>query len=370
MRKNIQMFFLLGILLLAAGGSTASAADAAVVSVSSEAASAGNDIAINVSITGNPGLAAWMFELDWDTEALLFDAATDKTVIVGDPFAAGTMVFKKTDSGVRVTWFSTTDNEMDGVLFTVHVRPAASASGTYPVGIACSDVNTINVKEEQVAVNVKAGSVTIDKASGGGASEPEPPPFSEPNPSGGETKTEPTEDKTAIAFTDVAAGSYYADAVQWAVAKGVTSGTSATTFSPDAPCTRGQTVTFLWRAAGSPEPKTQANPFTDVKSDAYYYKAVLWAVEQGVTKGTTATTFSPDTTVTRGQVVTFLFRAAGAKKADGANPFTDVKSGEYYTDAVLWAVAKGITNGTTATTFSPEQNCTRGQIVTFLYRTR
>lgn len=172
----------------------------------------------------------------------------------------------------------------------------------------------------------------------------------------------------ATTFTDVPADAYYAAAVAWAVEKGITTGTTATTFSPNASCTRAQTVTFLWRAAGSPAPKSETNPFTDVNSGAYYYQAVLWAVERGITTGTTATTFSPDATVTRAQTVTFMYRAAGSPEGGSSSPFTDVVSDAYYAGAVQWAVGKGITSGTTATTFSPGSNCTRAQIVTFLYR--
>lgn len=178
-------------------------------------------------------------------------------------------------------------------------------------------------------------------------------------------------DTTKNPFTDVAQGAYYYDAVQWAVGKKITSGTSATTFTPDGICTRAQTVTFLWRAMGSPKAEGMENPFTDVSKDAYYYDAVLWAVEQGITNGTSATTFSPDATVTRGQTAAFLWRVAKQPQVDQtANPFADVtQNASYYYNAVLWAVAKEITNGTSATTFSPDQGCTRAQIVTFLWRT-
>lgn len=177
-------------------------------------------------------------------------------------------------------------------------------------------------------------------------------------------------DTTKNPFTDVAQGVYYYDAVQWAVGKKITSGTSATTFTPDGICTRAQTVTFLWRSQGSPKAAGAENPFTDVSKDAYYYDAVLWAVEQGITNGTSATTFSPDATVTRGQTAAFLWRVAKQPQADQtANPFADVTQNAYYYNAVLWAVAKEITNGTSATTFSPDQGCTRAQIVTFLWRT-
>ena len=175
------------------------------------------------------------------------------------------------------------------------------------------------------------------------------------------------EEQPAVSFVDVSASAYYYDAVAWAVENGVTSGTSATTFSPDAACTRAQAVTFLWRAAGSPAPKSSVNPFADVSTSAYYYDAVLWAVEQGITVGTSATTFSPDLTCTRAQIVTFLYRADGTATA-GNNPFTDVADSAYYAGAVKWAVAEGVTAGTSATTFSPDASCTRAQIVTFLYR--
>lgn len=171
-------------------------------------------------------------------------------------------------------------------------------------------------------------------------------------------------------FVDVKEGAYYYDAVLWAVEQKITSGTSATTFSPDASCTRAQMVTFLWRAAGSPKVENGKNPFTDVKADAYYYDAVLWAVEKGVTSGTSATTFSPDATVTRGQTVTFLYRNAGSPEVSGTMPFTDVEADAYYANAVQWAVQQKITTGTSETTFSPMSDCTRGQIVTFLYRAK
>lgn len=168
-------------------------------------------------------------------------------------------------------------------------------------------------------------------------------------------------------FVDVSADAYYADAVAWAVKEGITSGTSANTFSPNAACTRSQMVTFLWRAAGSPK-ATGGNPFADVDADAYYYDAILWAVEQGITSGTSATTFSPDTVCTRGQMATFLYRFEGTPAVTGSNPFGDVAADAFYADAVTWAVADGITVGTGSNTFSPNANCTRGQMVTFLYR--
>ncbi len=169
-------------------------------------------------------------------------------------------------------------------------------------------------------------------------------------------------------FVDVATGSYYEDAVDWAVGNGITQGTDATHFSPDGICTRAQAVTFLWRAAGSPKPETRTMPFTDIPAGSYYYDAVLWTVENGITKGTSDTTFSPNMTCTRAQIVAFLWRSEKSPAAGTANPFADVKSAAYYADAILWAVKENITRGTTNTTFSPDADCTRSQIVTFLWR--
>lgn len=168
-------------------------------------------------------------------------------------------------------------------------------------------------------------------------------------------------------FTDVPDGEYYAAAVKWAVEKKITQGMTDTTFAPNDPCTRGQIVTFLWRANGSPEPASTVNPFRDVKAGDYYYKAVLWAKEKGITSGTDDTHFSPNDPCSRAQAVTFLWRANNKPTGSGSS-FTDVPSGEYYTEAVNWAVQNGITTGDTSTTFAPGNICTRGQIVTFLYR--
>lgn len=167
-------------------------------------------------------------------------------------------------------------------------------------------------------------------------------------------------------FYDVPNDAFFYEAVKWAVKSGVTNGLSDTMFGPYESCTRAQIVTFLWRAAGSPEPKT-ASSFADVPASAYYAKAVAWAVENGITNGMTETTFAPDATCTRGQSVTFLYRALKGT-ASGSTNFTDVASDAFYADAINWAVANNVTNGTSATTFSPNADCTRAEIVTFLYR--
>ena len=171
-------------------------------------------------------------------------------------------------------------------------------------------------------------------------------------------------------FMDVPKGSYYEKAVDWAVKNGITAGTGDNYFMPDGICTRAQAVTFLWRVAGSPTPKTEIMPFEDVPEGSYYYEAVLWAAENEITVGTSATTFSPELTCSRAYIVSFLWRAAGYPSAGTVNPFTDVPENAYYINAMLWAVKQEITVGTTPSTFSPDEGCTRAQIVTFLYRAR
>ena len=186
------------------------------------------------------------------------------------------------------------------------------------------------------------------------------------------TPTTPTTPATPAAsgtFSDVPAGAYFADAVQWAVENEITKGTDASHFSPNAGCTRAQAITFLWRAAGCPAPDSRDNPFVDVAAGEYYNEAVLWAAENGVTSGTDSTHFSPNAICTRAQIVTFLWQfERGALQGNAVNPFVDMPGYTWYTDAVLWAYHGGITSGTDATHFSPSATCTRGQIVTFLYR--
>ncbi len=170
-------------------------------------------------------------------------------------------------------------------------------------------------------------------------------------------------------FEDVPETAFYADSVGWALVKDVTNGVDETHFAPAQGCTRAQVVTFLWRASGCPGLYNARNPFTDVKTDAFYYKPMLWAVEQGITNGTSATTFSPDAVCTRAQIVTFLWRARGSSRAvTGKNPFADVSKTGFYYPAMLWAAETGVTTGTGKTAFSPNDTCTRGQVVTFLAR--
>lgn len=243
-------------------------------------------------------------------------------------------------SGVDTGFTLESGKESVSVSSDNHVK--AKVSGMNVSDGKISSAQTISVTPAGVTVSTASGSLTTE-----------------------ETTEEPA---SSNPFTDVSADAYYHDAVLWAVENGITSGTSATTFSPNAVCTRAQAVTFLWRAAGSPEPGIAENPFTDVASDSYYYKAVLWAVEKGITSGTSATTFSPNVTCSRAQIVTFLWREQQSPSVSTSGAFTDVSADAYYAKAVDWAVSEGITSGTSATTFSPNANCTRAQIVTFLWR--
>lgn len=198
---------------------------------------------------------------------------------------------------------------------------------------------------------------------GGGGSTSKPPV--EPDPVEQVPDTPAPETPT---FIDVPETAFYASPVSWAVEKGVTNGTGADTFSPSVSCTRKEIVTFLWRAAGSPAPKAANNSFADVETGSYYDHAVRWALENEVTQGTGADVFSPDMSCTRWQVVTFLWRAAGKPTAQYDGRFTDVPADSAYAEAVAWAVEQGITTGNSAATFNPDGVCSRGEIVTFLYR--
>lgn len=290
--------------------------------------------------------------------------------------ANGSITVKKGTTGVTLVLDDLTLTSTDTAPLCCNKTSEVTLyiSGTVTLTDAEDPANETNTDEavadafEGAAIKVKSGSYIVFGSAGMGGGT-QPGQGGTPGQPGGQQPgqggTQPTQ--TVGGFTDVSASSYYASAVEWAVQQGITNGTSATTFSPEQSCTRAQAVTFLWRAAGSPEPTSTACPFTDVSSTSYYYKAVLWAYENGITLGTSDTAFSPNATVTRAQVVTFLCRALNGS-ASGSNPFSDVADSAYYYSAVLWAVANNITNGTTATTFSPNATCTRAQIVTFLCR--
>ena len=177
-------------------------------------------------------------------------------------------------------------------------------------------------------------------------------------------------EKPVCPFADVTEESFYSDAIMWAVEEGITTGADRNHFLPDALCQRAAVVTFLWRAAGSPEPENTVNPFVDVPEGSFFYKAVLWALEKGITNGVDEHHFAPFGNCSRAQVVTFLWRANGCPEADAVNPFVDVTEGSFYETAVLWAVENGITNGMSANIFGVDSICNRAQIVTFLYRAK
>ena len=256
------------------------------------------------------------------------------------------------------------------------VAATCTADGSYDEVVYCSVCKTELSRESKAtpATGHNFGNNLEYCANGCGTKNPNyVPPYQPPyNPPVDPVQPGPDQpgepQKPGNPFTDVSEDDFFFDPVIWAVGEGITSGAGDGRFDPYGVCTRAQMVTFLWRAAGKPEPVSAANPFTDVAESAYYYKAVLWAVEKGITRGTGAATFSPDDTCTRGQAMTFLYRLAGMPETSGTAPFTDVNAAAYYYDAVIWGVAEKITTGTSAATFSPDDLCTRGQIVTFLYR--
>ncbi|MBQ4550914.1 MAG: leucine-rich repeat protein [Oscillospiraceae bacterium] len=232
---------------------------------------------------------------------------------------------------------------------------------------AAPDFEAFMVDENTAAFYMPPCDVMIEVLFAKDGTEPEPtdPEPTDPEP----TEPEPTDPELPEnPFTDVSETDFYYDAVLWAAGEGITSGTSATTFGPYDPCRRAQVVTFLWRAMGSPKAVNRVNPFSDVKQTDYYYEAVLWAVEQGITSGVAPDAFGPDAVCSRGQIVTFLYRALGEPQVSGENPFADVKPGDYFYTPVLWAVEAGVTSGVAADSFAPGRDCVRAQVVTFLYK--
>ena len=256
--------------------------------------------------------------------------------VTGEKTAEGGSVACSTDYAARGSWVTITPSPKPG--YRVGSVTVTTANGD-PVEVKDNGDGTYRFLMPAGGVNVSVNFVREDESA---------------------------EETQSRFFVDVPAGTWYTDAVAWAVENGITNGTDETHFSPDLPCTRAQMVTFLWRAAGTPEPVGGEMPFTDVEKGSYYEKAVLWAVEQGITKGVSETEFAPDDTVTRAQTVTFLYRFAGAH-VEAKAIFADVPADAWYGEAVAWAYANGITTGTGDTTFSPEDPCVRAQIVTFLY---
>ena len=327
----------------------------------------GGTVAIPTAVTGTDGKLA---SLPTPTRSSYsfkgwYTASTDGTQVTTDTFftedstvyAQWTYTGSSSSGGGGVSTYTiTVDSAKNGAVTSSHKSAAKGTTVTITVkpdkGFELDTLTVTDGSGKKVSVAEKSGKYTFtmpaSKVTVQATFKAEAPVIDHP-------------------FTDVPEGSYYEDAVIWAVGKGVTGGTSATTFSPNGNCTRAQAVTFLWRAAGSPEPKTSTMPFTDVKADSYYHDAVLWAVEQGITKGTSDTAFSPNASCTRAQIVTFLWRANGSPAVSGNSAFTDVAADAYYAAAVTWAEKNDITGGIGGL-FGSNNNCTRAQIVTFIYR--
>ena len=297
--------------------------NAAVVTVKDVNGRKGELVSVPAVIAGNPGFAGFTFEVNCPKTLELISVSSGTLL---KSFDGGTFTFNKNKR--IINWTSANNISEDGELFYLTFRVLEDTKKAYPVTLSVKDgkeSNFANEESKQIIVN---------------------------------------------SFRDMPEkGQWAFDAINWAVGRKITSGTTATTFSPNAGCTRAQAVTFLWRMAGMPEPKSDECRFIDVAQDAYYYKAVLWAIEAGITEGTTKNTFGPDSTCTRAQIVTFLWRYQGSPvKRSATNTFEDVQAGAYYEKAVQWATESGITTGTSATSFSPNAVCTRAQIVTFLCR--
>ncbi len=323
--------------------------------------------------SGNAAIKAY----DWQNNTAADFTASDKVSVSGGTFssavkpeycAPGFVPKANSDGTYGVTRHSSGSSSYDPTYSVSTPSKTENGSVTVsPKSASKGDTVTVTVKPdsgyvlETLTVTDKNGNELTLKDKGDGK-------YTFTMPAGKvEVKATFMEDNSMLNFFyDVPNGAYFYEAVKWAVDKGVTNGLSDTMFGPYESCTRAQIVTFLWRAAGSPEPKT-ASSFTDVPANAYYAKAVAWAVENGITNGMTATMFAPDATCTRGQSVTFLHRALKGTASGSAN-FTDVKPDAFYADAVSWAVKNDVTNGTSNTTFSPNADCTRAEIVTFLYR--
>lgn len=347
-------------------------------------------VELEVAIAGNPGVASWLMELTWDQSIAEYDS-----IEYGPAFSNGIFVKNSKIPGkLTVMWYSASDVSDNGTMFKVKLKTDAASEKISTVSLAYSPEDTVNERGEQVSLSV-VGSVTIPASKSGsnesmatrsstadttptnhitehaeGAEGQSPASPADATPIGNtseQNQTSSMDDKPKV-FADVKESDYFYEAVNWAVKEKITSGVSESEFNPSGSCTRAQAVTFLWRAAGSPEPNIIADLFTDVDRGQYYYPAVMWAVENDITLGTGESTFSPDATVTRGQLVTFLWRSAGKETSGNGSEFQDVGSNDYFAEPVSWAVSRRITLGTGQNTFSPAATCTRAQTVTFLFR--
>ncbi len=306
-------------------------------------------------------------------------ASGDKTVTTDTVFDADTEIFaqwtKKSEGGSGGNSKNTiTPTKTDGGNITISPKTAAAGKSiTVTVnpdkGYELSELNVTDKNGKIIKVTKKDGKYTFTMPAGKASVTPVFVPISDnsaDNNSNDNNNNGGNEPNTEKGFKDVKENDYFFAPVNWASENGVTDGTSLTTFSPYDTCTRAQLVTFLWRTSGSPVP-TISSPFTDISEDVYYYNAVLWAYENGITVGTSETTFGPDENISRAQAVTFLNRISRTA-AEGVNPFVDVNENDYYYNATVWAYENGIASGVSENEFAPLDDCLRGQIVTFLYR--
>lgn len=370
MKKFAALLLLLTLLMGLAVPALAASGDYTFTLETSGTGVVGDTITVKLQLSENGG---GTFDLYGMQDYVYFDPAYFSYV------DQSLSVYSVQENGTARDVFTASplDYDGDGVIERVFVNRASTSAETLSSGVQVMEFKLKlkaagSAKLTQGGVEIfkdpsnpyghTAGSATVTIRSSG-SSDPTPAPGGDDANGGSGTGS----DTSKNPFRDVHERDYFYDAVLWAVGNGITTGTSANTFSPDDPCTRAQIVTFLWRTAGSPEPETGSNPFRDVSASAYYYKAVLWAVENGVTKGTSDTTFSPDAPCTRGQSVTFLYRAIGTN-AGISTAFRDVAATAFYAEAVAWAVKYDVTNGIAAGLFGPDRTCTRAQIVTFLYR--
>ena len=363
LKRLLSMLFILTILI---GMLPVTAAGNPSISGTVDTATPGEQVTVTLDFSNNPGIASWTLMLEWDKDALQLD---EESITLDDGFAGGIFAANGDNTGeLRLAWASMENVEIDGTLLTLTFTVSESAEAdTYPITITASGVS--NQEGETVSVTTSDAAVTLpeEERPNSRPSKPNEPADHKPV-----TESPEEEEPVKISFADMPETAYYYQPALWAAERGITSGTAPDMFSPEVPCDRAQAVTFLWRAYGSPEPTLTTNPFADISPDAYYYKAVLWAIEQGITTGTTETTFSPNAIVTRAQITAFLYRSVQATGGgfQGAwmfrIPFTDLP--EWAFESIAWCYMKNITTGTSETTFSPDQPCTRGQIVTFLYR--
>ena len=317
-----------------------------VITLSEATAKPGEDVTVAVDLSENPGLMVMLFQVSYDHSRLLLTGA------------AGVGLTGWDVNGDTVLWLGDADSDFNGRILELRFRVSEQApAGLVPVTLLCGSGGMGNREETAFHPAITAGGVTVQAGSASGTPETPPVPAS-PIPSASpepEPAVPARPSLPEIPFTDVYAGTYYYTAVVWAYQNGITNGRSFDTFDPAGTCTRAEVVTFLWRAAGSPEPESLVNPFADVKAEDYFYRPVLWAVEKGITRGTDATRFSPRETCTTAHIITFIYRALG------------IGSDGWYREAGDWANGSGLLEDT-GLLVDPAENCPRSAVVTFLYR--